>query len=177
MILETLYYVLPGIVANGMPVIVRRWFKFLAVPVDHGCKFGKKSLFGSHKTYRGFISGIVGAMIIAYLQKLMYVNGIITNTYIDYSAISVVWIGIVFGFGALFGDLVESFIKRRLNVKPGARFFPWDQIDYVVGISVFSFLIRPMTIPMVLVLLVSGLIIHVSITRLAFLLKIREKKW
>ncbi|MBR9703121.1 CDP-archaeol synthase, partial [Candidatus Woesearchaeota archaeon] len=43
------------------------------------------------------------------------------------------WFGFLAGFGALLGDLVESFIKRQLGFKSGELFFPWDKIDFVIG--------------------------------------------
>jgi len=30
-------------------------------------------------------------------------------------------------------DLGSAFVKRRLNLQPGAMFMPWDQINYVIG--------------------------------------------
>jgi CDP-2,3-bis-(O-geranylgeranyl)-sn-glycerol synthase len=43
-------------------------------------------------------------------------------------------------FGAIFGDLIESFIKRRLKIPSGAPFTPRDQTDYIVGMIVFSYI-------------------------------------
>lgn len=41
------------------------------------------------------------------------------------------------GLGALVGDMVKSFFKRRLGIKPGAMFQPWDGIDYMIGAIIF----------------------------------------
>lgn len=37
------------------------------------------------------------------------------------------------GFAALAGDMVESAVKRRKHLPPGARWMPWDGIDYVLA--------------------------------------------
>ncbi|MDE2071421.1 MAG: CDP-archaeol synthase [Patescibacteria group bacterium] len=37
------------------------------------------------------------------------------------------------GCGAVLGDYLKSGIKRAKNMPPGQPWFPWDQIDYVVG--------------------------------------------
>jgi CDP-2,3-bis-(O-geranylgeranyl)-sn-glycerol synthase len=37
------------------------------------------------------------------------------------------------GFGALTGDLLKSFIKRRLSILPGKPFLVFDQIDWIIG--------------------------------------------
>ena len=41
------------------------------------------------------------------------------------------------GLGALVGDMVKSFFKRRLGIKPGTMFQPWDGIDYMLGAIIF----------------------------------------
>jgi len=35
--------------------------------------------------------------------------------------------------GALLGDLIESIIKRKRGLARGARWWPWDQLDAVIG--------------------------------------------
>lgn len=47
------------------------------------------------------------------------------------------WLGAWLGLGALFGDIVKSFFKRRLGIKPGTMFQPWDGIDYMIGAIIF----------------------------------------
>jgi hypothetical protein len=33
--------------------------------------------------------------------------------------------------------MAKSFFKRRLGIKPGTMFQPWDGIDYTVGALIF----------------------------------------
>ena len=72
-ILPALYFMLPAYIANALPVISKKLniLRFLAFPVDGGKKLGNKSLFGKSKTVRGFVVGIIGALVIAYLQYLL----------------------------------------------------------------------------------------------------------
>lgn len=178
MILTTIYYAAPGLVANFMPIIVKRHFKWLAVPVDGNLKLYGKPLFGAHKTLRGFIFGVIGAILILMLQKYWYVNGIARSiSYIDYSQVDVLVYGTIFGLGALTGDLLESFVKRRLGIKSGSHFIPWDQLDYVLGIMLFSMLIKPMTWQMVLILLVAGPLLHLIFSRIGYSLGLRKSRW
>jgi CDP-2,3-bis-(O-geranylgeranyl)-sn-glycerol synthase len=44
-------------------------------------------------------------------------------------------------FGALLGDIVESFFKRRIGRDRGQDWIPFDQLDFIVGALVFSLLI------------------------------------
>jgi len=41
-------------------------------------------------------------------------------------------------YGAAFGDLAGSFIKRRFNIKSGAPFWVVDQLDFAVGAIIFA---------------------------------------
>jgi len=121
---------------------------------------------------------ILAAILVSLIQMLLYEAGLLRGiSYIDYSEYSYISVGVILGFGALFGDLAKSFVKRRLNRKDGARFVPWDQLDYVLGIVVFSILIRPMSLFMVVILLVLGPFLSMLATRLGYALKLREEKW
>lgn len=50
------------------------------------------------------------------------------------------------GAGALIGDMVKSGVKRFLHIAPGRPFFPWDQLDFILGATLFVLPI--MTIPL-----------------------------
>jgi len=42
--------------------------------------------------------------------------------------------------GALVGDMVESFFKRQMNLKPGAPLPLFDQLDFVFGAVFFAWI-------------------------------------
>lgn len=170
-LLKSFYFMLPAYFANMAPVIVKNWFNKLAIPIDLG-----KNIFGNNKTFRGFIFGILFAIIIAYLQFLSYRFNFFRNlSFIDYSNWFI--IGFLFGFGALFGDLVKSFIKRRLNIKPGERFVPWDQLDFVIGSLIFANIVVDITLKMILSTTIISFIGHILVNHTAYYLKMRKEKW
>ena len=112
LILKSMYLMLPAYFANMAPVIVKK-INIFDYPVDFNKKFGKKPLFGKHKTFRGFIFGIVFAITIAYVQfRLAEADSFWSISILDYEK----WllIGFLMGFGALSGDLIKSFFKRRI---------------------------------------------------------------
>ncbi len=165
------YFMMPAYFANMAPVIVKNCCNKLAVPIDFG-----KNIFGKNKTFRGFIFGFLFAIIIAFFQFLLYDFKIFRNlSFIDYSN----WfmVGFLLGFGALFGDLVESFIKRGLNIKPGERFVPWDQLDFVFGALLFVGFVVDLNFRMVLVIIVISFIGHILVNHSAYYLGIRKEKW
>ena len=42
-------------------------------------------------------------------------------------------------FGALIGDIIESFFKRRVGIERGKNWIPFDQLDFILGVLFFSF--------------------------------------
>ena len=44
-------------------------------------------------------------------------------------------------FGALLGDIVESFFKRRAGKERGEDWIPFDQLDFLLGALFLSFLV------------------------------------
>jgi len=162
---------IPVYFANMAPVIVKNRFKKIAVPLDLG-----KGIFGNNKTYRGLIFGILFAIVIAYFQFLLYRFGVFKGlSFVDYS--NWLLLGALMGCGALFGDLVESFIKRRLNIGPGQRFIPWDQVDFVIGALVFVGFVVVLDWKKVLVIILVSVLGHILVNHAAYYLGVRKEKW
>jgi CDP-2,3-bis-(O-geranylgeranyl)-sn-glycerol synthase len=178
LILTTIYFTLPGLISNMMPLFVRNKLKFLAFPVDFGLKINNKRIFGNHKTFRGFLAGIIGGTCVSLLQFLLYDIPFFSSiSYIDYTLINSIFIGFLFGFGALLGDAVESTLKRQIGIKPGKPFIPLDQLDFIFGIIIFSYFIKAMSWQMDLVLIVFGFLLHILVKVIGYHLKIRKSIW
>ena len=96
-------------------------------------------------------------------------------SFFDYSN----WIvfGLLMGFGALTGDLIKSFFKRRIGIKPGGKFIPFDQTDFVVGALVFIIPVFGFNWKIFLTSLVLSFILHIIVNHISFYLKIRNEKW
>jgi CDP-2,3-bis-(O-geranylgeranyl)-sn-glycerol synthase len=81
------------------------------------------------------------------------------------------------GFAALVGDSLKSFFKRRLNLRPGAPWIPFDQIDFVVAaLIVLSFWIKIDWLEMAIVLALSFLA-DVIVNQLSYRLGIKREPW
>ena len=176
LLLSCFYFMIPAYFSNMAPVISKKIFKSLAIPIDFNKKIGNKPIFGKNKTFRGLIFGVLFAVIIAYLQFILYSNNIFVNiSVVDYSN----WflIGFILGFGAIFGDLAKSFFKRRLGLKPGAKFIPFDQTDFVIGALVFTMPIFNLTLKIFITSLLLSFILHIIVNHIAFHMKIRNEKW
>jgi CDP-2,3-bis-(O-geranylgeranyl)-sn-glycerol synthase len=137
-ILFALWFFLPAGLANAAPVFANKIPKSerLALPLDFGKHLRGKRIFGEHKTLRGLLAGIVVAEVTIVLQRIAYEHNGFFKTislHINYSSINIFYLGLLFAVGALGFDALKSFFKRQLGVKPGGTWFPFDQIDYIIG--------------------------------------------
>lgn len=83
-----------------------------------GSKFGKHPLFeriSPKKSWEGFFGGMVTAMVVSYFISLLFTDLL----FIEWMIISV----IIVVTGTL-GDLVESMLKRSINVKDSGTILP-----------------------------------------------------
>lgn len=131
-----LWFFLPAGLANAAPVVLSRLplLKNWNAKLDFGKSFRGKRIFGNHKTWRGLIGGTIVGGLTGWL--IFAVNPSSVNR-IDLFPVapvaSMFILGAVLGFGALYGDAVESFFKRQMNISEGKSWFPFDQLDYIIG--------------------------------------------
>lgn len=155
------------------------FLRSLARPVDFGIELEKKPILGSHKTWRGVVLGILVGILIVWLQTLLYNNFPFFQkvSLVNYDKINVFLFGFLISGGAIFGDILFSFLKRRFNLKPGQSWLPFDQIDYVIG--AFLLLDPFFRIPLAvwLALLIATFPLHIIVTYLGYRLKICENKF
>ena len=174
-ILKCFYLMLPAYFANMAPVMVKK-INLFVFPIDFNKQINNKPVLGKNKTFRGLIFGVIFAIVISYLQFLMYNAGFFRNvSFMNYQN----WLlfGFLMGLGTLTGDSVKSFFKRRVNIKPGDKFVPFDQIDFIIGASVFILPVFGLTWKIFFVSLFLSLILDIIVNHLAFYLKIRNEKW
>jgi len=150
-ILQALWLVLPAYIANASAVLVGG-----GTPVDFGKTWrdGKRVL-GDGKTWRGLFSGAFVGMTagfgLAVAARYIALSDFAFLNLSDFEAFPLM-IPIIFSlcFGALFGDVVESFFKRRLGKERGEDWFLFDQLDFIIGALFLSFVVS-------VILQVSGL--------------------
>ncbi len=172
------YYAAPIYFGNMAPVITKKIFTSLAKPIDFGKTWKGKPIVGKNKTFRGLIMGIVFGIAIALIQYWLYGFEIFrTISIFDYKVGSSIILGALMGFGAVFGDMFESFFKRRLGIESGKPWIPFDQLDFIIFGLLFSFIIFVPPIPYTIIILVISPLGHILVNHLAFYLKIRKEKW
>jgi CDP-diglyceride synthetase len=93
------------VVANGAPILAARLLgRRFSRPVDGGALFlDGRPLFGRSKTLRGLVASVTATAMAAHFIGLSVTTG---------AAIAAL---------AMAGDLLSSFLKRRITLPPGAQ--------------------------------------------------------
>lgn len=178
LVVGALYLFLPAYVANMAPVVAKRLrlFPVLDRPLDGGREMRGQPLFGSHKTLRGVVVGVAAANVTALLQWRDAARGGFLPSLTDfpYGEVSPWLWGFALGIGALLGDLAKSFFKRRFGIPPGRRWFPWDQLDLILGAIALGWLVYPVSLPVILAVLIATPILGLLVNLGGYLLSVKE---
>ncbi len=117
-ITESIAILLPALISNASPVLL----KHKGVPIDGGFKFiDNKPILGKGKTIEGLFIGLINGYVFTLLLYTVTCNW------------NILVAGFLSSIGALLGDLVGAFIKRRLGIPRGGKAPLLDQLDFYVG--------------------------------------------
>ncbi|MGC8649186.1 MAG: CDP-2,3-bis-(O-geranylgeranyl)-sn-glycerol synthase [Candidatus Micrarchaeia archaeon] len=158
-IIYPIIYILPAFIANATPVIFGG-----KTPLDFKKKLFGKRILGDHKTVRGTFSGLFAGVL----------TGIIESFYLPQMLI----ISIALSLGAIFGDLLGSFIKRRFNIKPGSSIPVLDQLGFIIFALLFAipFGSLPNIIGIILIFILTA-ILHPLTNFIAYKIKLKKVPW
>jgi hypothetical protein len=148
-------------VANGAPMFAGQVLKErLATPLDLGSRLpDEQPIFGRSKTIRGLIVSIVCTAAVAALLGAGWRTGA------ELAALS------------MLGDLLSSFLKRRLRLPPHAQAFGLDQIpEALVPVLVLQTRLG-LTAWDIAVLVGAFIILEIMLSRLLFRLHLRDRPY
>lgn len=168
-IIQALWLFFPAAAANATPVFVSRIYilRGWSQPIDGGRKFRGQRIFGANKTWRGTVSGIIIAGVVGYLQYTLWPELLPLATQLP--------LAIALGFGALYGDMVESFFKRQLGKKSGQTWFPFDQLDYIFGAIIAALPFGILSLEAVAAIIGTYFLMHVVATYIGYLMGLRDQ--
>jgi len=162
MLIFSLLFMVPAYISNASMV-----FTGGGNPIDGGRNFRDgRRILGDHKTWNGlkgplFIGIPISFFIfllfiglwlpiqelvldsVAQGQYILYDNVTIFKYYFTGGSIPINFIILIIriilaSYGAAFGDLVGSFLKRRFDIKSGAPFWIVDQLDFALFALLFG---------------------------------------
>lgn len=168
LIIQSLWFIAPAYIANSAPVIING-----KRPLDFGKKLGKNRILGDGKTIEGTFGGIAFGTLFGLLQ--IYAQ--------DYLPAS--WnlirlnntLVLLLSTGALIGDIVGSFIKRRFGITRGAHFPLFDQLTFLIAALLLSSIIYKPEIRMIVLLFILTPIVHWTSNNVAYILKLKKHPW
>jgi len=162
-------------------------FNSLKKPLDFNKKIKGKRIFGDNKTWKGLIGYIFFNIIFMVLVGIIYKACNIEKLnffYINHNNTLLfnILVGALLGlFYALF-ELPNSFMKRRLDIKPGKTikgpkkyfFIFLDQADSVFGVALVVWMLYPIGLKVYLLYILVGAVTHLLINMLLYALHLRK---
>ncbi len=115
--MNPIIWFLPAYVANASASLARH---MKTHPIDMGLMFfDGRRILGDGKTWEGFFIGILAGGVMA----------ILIGNPVE---------GLLMSVGAMVGDIIGSFIKRRGGLERGEEAPLLDQLDFVAGAFLFA---------------------------------------
>ena len=148
-------------------------------PVDFGkCARDGHRYLGDGKTWRGFIDGVVVGILFGGLQiflvDIFHWDWLPQHTLVTIIALAV---------GALLGDMVKSFFKRRVGKDRGQKWPVADMYDLVAGSLVlmalfaWQWVMEYITIWIFLAILIWTPLLHRGANIVGYLIGIKQVPW
>lgn len=181
-VLMGIWLTIPAYVANPSAVLFGG-----GTPMDFGKKLKSgKRILGDGKTWRGFFGGTFSGIIIGLIQVGVSVPFDEGHFGLGGSPDFIVIIALL-SCGALLGDVLGSFIKRRAGKSRGAKALGLDQYDFLLGawllLIIFKtqwfldhFIFWPHTLALITVIILTPLL-HRGVNILGYRMGKKDVPW
>lgn len=158
-VIYPIVYIFPAYAANGAPVLFGG-----GKPLDRRKKLHGKRILGDNKTVSGLVAALVCGITV----------GVIEYPFFHY----MLYIAPLLTLGAIVGDLIGSFIKRRYNIPSGRSVLLLDQYGFFALALLFAFWLGhlPVWYGLLFITLLTGLL-HVATNRGAHKLRLKSVPW
>ena len=172
--LSALWIMMPAYVPNPVAAFLGG-----GRPIDGGRMYRDgRRIFGDGKTWRGFMTGVASGIVIGVL--LIMGQQAFGITWLPVLTFPVVFL---LAFGALAGDLVKSFFKRRLDKERGAEWLIADQYDLVIGalllllIFQYQWVMTYLTPLVIFWIIVITPVLHRAVNIIGYITGIKDVPW
>lgn len=159
-ITEALIYILPAYIANSSAVLFGG-----GKPIDLKKTLKGKRILGDGKTIRGFTLGLVSGSLTGVVIGIVKGNP------------KLALLGFLLSLGGLIGDIVASFLKRRINLKRGRPVPILDQLDFIFGALAFGSLLTVPSVDIILFIIILTPLAHLLSNRAGYWLGLKDNPW
>jgi len=170
-IIKAVWLMLPAYIANPTAVVFGG-----GTPIDFGRNWRDgRRILGDGKTFRGLFGGAACGVVVGFLQRQAAAG--------DIFIIPSITAVITLSFGALLGDIVKSFFKRRLGFERGAKLPLIDQLDFVAGAWILTYALDPQwfldnfTFWIIITVLVLTPVLHRLTNIIGYYIKVKKEPW
>ncbi len=163
---------LPAYIANPTAVVFGGG---KAIDFGKNWRDGRRIL-GDGKTFRGLVGGTACGIVIGLIQRQVASGN---EIFVIPSMTAI----ITLSFGALLGDMVKSFFKRRAGFERGAELPVIDQLDFVAGAWVLTYVFDPQwfldnfTFWIIITVLVLTPVLHRLTNIIGYYIKVKKEPW
>ena len=181
-IILAIWLMLPAYIANPAAALFGG-----GTPIDLGKNYkDNKRILGDGKTIRGFILGSLCGTIVGLLQIWIapyiapYLAAYVSGDLLMHASYMALF---TMPLGALLGDMVKSFFKRRLGFERGAMMPIADQLDFVAGAWALTMLLdwswfsSNFTLAIIVTVLIITPILHVTTNIIGFKIGKKDVPW
>ena len=161
MTLELFQLLLLIIIANGAPILIRVLFRGrFNQAVDFGLKMPDGyAILGASKTWRGVFAAIAATPAAAWLMGYSLETGFLVAIY------------------AVVGDLLSSFLKRRLGKEPSSMAFILDQVPESLLPGLMMMDVFKLELQSILIMVLIFIIIELLLSHILYKWGIRKRPY
>jgi CDP-2,3-bis-(O-geranylgeranyl)-sn-glycerol synthase len=177
------WYILPAYVANGLAVFSKLFRTRHPIDRGHVLKDGNP-LFGAGKTWEGFGIGFAAGACVGILQYaaapvflVLIEQYLVVPDQLRPVVLMTIPQVLLVALGALVGDILGAFIKRRLNIPRGRPAPVLDQLAFLCVAILLGMIVNPLPLILVGFLLLATPAIHLLANAIAYLLRLKDVPW
>lgn len=169
-LVSTIWFLIPAYIANSVPVASTSFFD-TKTPIDSGLSLNGSRILGDGKTWEGTFSGIAAGLFAGFV--LLFMQTSFQLNFLPFFSFELI---ILLVSGALIGDMVASFFKRRFEIESGKPVLFLDQLDFYFGSIAFALPVY-FSLPVFMIGLVITPPLHKLFNVLAKKIAIKEVAW
>lgn len=176
LVILAIWIMLPTYIPNNVAVLVGG-----GPPIDGGRLWNGRRILGDGKTWRGTFGGIFAGIVVAVvLNAINGPAGAVANLNFPVFSTAII---VAFPVGALLGDILASFLKRRLGRQRGSALPLVDQLDFVLvallaGVVLdANWMFEVFSPQLLIVVIVLTPVLHLVTNVIAYVAGLKNEPW